>query len=135
MVKRSDREYVNRVNGEKIRVEDLRAVIEAAAALPKRRRSLEAMIGLAVEVLPKASPAYRVALMFRVEALGHLIESGDVPGFTRKGGEAGLSLLSDGAIAAAAKCTLYPDDHNRVIFHRDEFSLEALKAAAIEGRS
>ena len=96
-----DEKYLEKLNKETIRIADLRAVVAAAAELPKKRRSFESLVGIIVETLPEAGPDYRVALMFRLEALGHLAEAGGVPGFTQAGGQAGLSLISDAAIAAA----------------------------------
>jgi hypothetical protein len=128
-----DARYIRKVNAETIRVADLRAVVAEAADPSKTRRSFESLVGLIRETLPKASAAYRVAVMFRLEALAHLVEAGDVPGFTQKGGQAGLSLISDAVIAAAARCTLHPGGENRVLFDRAEFSTEALRAADVEG--
>ena len=128
-----DAKYLRKVNKETIRVADLRAVVALASDLPKNRRSFESLVGIIVETLLEADPAYRVALMFRLEALAHLAEAGDVPGFTQTGGQAGLSSISEAAIAAAARCTLYPGTENRVMFDRTEFAAEALRATDVEG--
>jgi hypothetical protein len=131
--RRQNAKYLQKVNREAIRVADLRAVVAAAAELPEERRSFESLVFVVMETLPEATPAYRVALMFRLEALGHLAEAGNMPGYTQPGGQAGLSLISDAAIAAAARCTLYPGGENRVTFDRTEFATEALRATDVEG--
>ena len=131
----SDKQFVERLNREKIAPSDMGALLEQMDLIPRDKRSYEAGVIAMMKALPHRSPDYRMALMLRLEAMQrYLTEQPDVRGLMRPEAD-GAILIADWTIVAACKCEMLPGENGRVRFDDIVFKRAAMKATAPEGRA
>jgi hypothetical protein len=97
----SDQQFVERLNKEKIAPSDMVALLEQIDLISRDERSYEAGFIAMMKALPYRSPDYRMALMFRLEAMQrYLTEQPDVHGLMKPDAD-GAILIADWTIVAA----------------------------------
>ena len=131
----SDKQFVERLNKEKIAPSDMVALLEQIDLVPRDERSYETGVIAMMKALPHRSPDYRMALMFRLEAMQrYLTEQPDVRSLMKPEAD-GAILIADWTIVAACECEMLPDGNGRVRFDDIVFKRAAMKAIAPEGRA
>jgi hypothetical protein len=116
-----------RITATKVPAADMLNLANEANALPPNLRDFEGLMFTAVRMFA-GEPNLGIAAVFRMEALGKLINRGRLPGWTKPEDAEGGIGVHQALFAAAGELPLY-EKGKRLAFNRREFLTRAFQLA------
>jgi hypothetical protein len=125
-----DRRVLAQVNTTAVTYEDLALLFKETAKLDHTKTKPGVGLYVCIRLFAK-QPEKAHAVIFRMEALAHLLERGRLPGWTQRNPGDAFTMVHSALIAAAAEQPLILKG-NRLEFERKSFLLRAFQFAKEE---
>ena len=118
MPKAGDLKVIRRINKTPLSKKEMVGFLKEADKIPKKDRCFETHAIAAMRVF-EGNPDKAMSVMFRMEALARLLNTGMIPGWTEAGRKKGATSVRENIFAAAGQTPVHAVD-GRVGFKRAE---------------